>query len=267
MQFNVSDETTIGYEIYGEGKPLLFLPGILGSKKTYDLVLGDLPKNRMCIVTEYSGQGETVYSQNRRQEYFCVEQHTENLIALLNHLKIGEFDLIGLSYGSVIAINLAKHLGNRVNKIALLSVLLCNKTVHYKNWNTLWGECSHDLDKFTRISLGLLFSEQFLAEMQDPFTTMRQSYSEFSEEHLQAFRFNLKSASSYDIPTAFENLDQEIICIHGETDVIHPAHEVKAYLGKVGKTDILDVIPDIGHGLHVEAPELISQKISDFLGI
>ena len=264
MQFNVSNETTIGYEIYGEGKPLLFLPGILGSTKTYDLVLGDLPKNRTCIVTEYAGQGETKYSPNRGQEYFCVEQHTENIITLLEHLKVDEFDIVGLSYGSVISINLAKHLGSRINKIALLAVLVCNKAVHYKNWNKLWGECSDDLDKFTRICLGLLFSESFLAKMDDPFTMMRRAYADFTEEHLTAFRYNLKSASEFDVPPVFESLTQEIICIHGETDVIHPVHEVKEYLAEIGKEGILDIIPHVGHGLHIEAPDLVGNKLAEF---
>ncbi len=266
MQFNVSDETTIGYEIYGEGKPLLFLPGILGSTKTYDLVLGDIQKNRKCIVTEYAGQGETVYSPHRGQEYFCVEQHTENIISLLEHLNIDEFDIVGLSYGSVISINLAKHLGSRIQKIALLAVLLCNKTSHYKNWNHLWGECSYDLDKFTRLGLGLLFSEEFLSRMDDPFTTMRHSYADFTENHLQAFRYNLKSASSYDVPPAFESLEQDIICIHGETDIVHPVHEIQKYLSGIGKEDMLDIIPDAGHGLHVEVPEILSKKLVDFFG-
>lgn len=267
MQFNVGDETTIGYEIYGEGKPLLFLPGILGSTKTYDLVLGDLPKSRTCILIESAGQGETTFPISCKPEYFCVERHTDNVISLLEHLGINELDIVGLSYGSVISINLAKHLGKRINKIVLLAALLCNKTAHYKNWNTLWGSCSYDLDSFTRIGLGLLFSEDFLAAMEDPFATMKDSYANFSEKHLIAFRNNLKSASSFDIPPAFESLKQDILCIHGETDIIHPVHELNNYLEKVGKADIIDIIPDAGHGLHVEVPEIISQKISDFLGI
>ncbi len=266
MQFNISNDTTIGYEIYGEGKPLLFLPGILGSTKTYDLVLGDLPKSRTCILIENTGQGETTFPQNCDPEYFCVEQHTSNVISLLEHLEIDELDIVGLSYGSVIAINLAKHLGKRVDKIVLLAALLCNKTAHYKNWNTLWGDCSYDLDNFTRIGLGLLFSEDFLALMEDPFTTMRESYAAFTQKHMIAFRNNLKSASSFDIPPAFESLEQDILCIHGETDVIHPIHELRNYLEKVGKKNILDMIPDAGHGLHVEVPEIVGNKIANYLG-
>lgn len=267
MQFNVSDKTTIGYEIYGEGKPLVFLPGILGSTKTYDLVLGDIPKKRKCIVIELAGQGETSFSDNRDLGYFTVEQHTQNIIKLLDHLKVKDFDLIGLSFGSVISINLAQKMGTRIDKLILLATLLCNNTAHYKNWNTLWGECSHDLEKFTRMGIGLLFSEQFLLALDDPYGAIYQIYTELTDSHLEAFRYNLASASDFNIPPAFEKLSVQIKCIHGEVDVIHPLHEINNYLTSIGKEKILDVIPNAGHGIHIETPDIVCDKICEFLNL
>lgn len=265
MQYNLSDGTTIGYEIHGNGEPLVFLPGILGSTKTYDPIIEKIKATNTCIAIEMVGQGETTFSDNHSQEYFSVEQHTENIIKLLQHLEVKQFNLVGLSYGSVVAVNLANNLSSNIDKIVLLATLLCNKTAHYVNWNKLWSECSYDLDKFTRMGIGLLFSEQFLSAIDGPYEAIHQLYSGMTDSHMEAFRYNLASASDLNIPPIFENLKQNIRFIHGEHDIIHPLHELKSYLEKVGKLEALHVIPKTGHGIHVEAPDIISAKIIEFL--
>ncbi len=265
MQYNLSDGTTMGYEIHGTGDPLVFLPGILGSTKTYEPIIDKIKQKNTCIAIELVGQGETIFSESLSPDYFSVNQHTENVIQLLQHLEVKKFNIIGLSFGSVVSINLANKLGDNIEKIVLLATLLCNKTSHYKNWNKLWSDCSYDLEKFTRLGIGILFSEQFLEAIDDPYQAINQLYSVITENNLKAFRYNLASASDFDIPPAFSSLKQDIKFIHGEHDIIHPLHELQSFLSNVDRLEALHVIPKAGHGIHVEANEVICEEISNFL--
>ncbi len=265
MQYILSDGTTMGYEIHGKGDPLVFLPGILGNTKTYEPIIDKIKQKNTCIAIELVGQGETIFSENLSPDYFSVNQHTENIIQLLQHLEVKKFNLIGLSFGSVVSINLANKLGDNIEKMVLLATLLCNKTSHYKNWNKLWSECSYDLEKLTRLSIGLLFSEKFLESIDDPYQNFKQIYSAITADNLKAFRYNLASASDFNIPPAFSSLKQDIKFIHGEHDIIHPLHELQSFLYKVDRLDELHVIPKAGHGIHVEDNEVVYEEISNFL--
>lgn len=266
MQHKLSNGTTMGYEIHGDGDTLVFLPGILGSIRTYDPIISKLKQKNRCIAIELVGQGETIFPENLSSDYFSVDQHTENIIQLLQHLEIKKFNLIGLSFGSVVSINLANKLGDSIDKMVLLATLLCNQTSHYKNWNKLWSDCSYDLEKFTRLGIGLLFSEQFLEALDDPYQNIKQLYSVITENNLKAFRYNLASASDFDIPPAFSSLKQDIKFIHGEHDIIHPLHELQSFLNKTDRLDALHVISKAGHGIHVESSEILYEEISKFLG-
>src|SRR5947208_5147332 len=88
------------YEIHGSGKPLVLLHGGL---MTIDLNFGPLLKQlaarRQVIAVELQGHGHTADTDRP----MTIEALADDVVALLDHLRIAEADLFGFSLGGLVA--------------------------------------------------------------------------------------------------------------------------------------------------------------------
>jgi pimeloyl-ACP methyl ester carboxylesterase len=97
------------YEITGEGKPAVYIHPIVGH-------CGQVPGltwNRQWIALDLQGHGRTADIDRP----MTCEQHSDDIAALLKHLKIEEADFFGDSFGGTIAVMMAvrhPHLVRRV---------------------------------------------------------------------------------------------------------------------------------------------------------
>ncbi|HOW57824.1 MAG TPA: alpha/beta hydrolase [Smithellaceae bacterium] len=264
MYLELSDGATIGCELTGEGETIIFIPGILGNTRTFDGMLKYINGSYRCLSVEYAGQGKTRIAGRKEKEQYAVAGHVGDLQRLLKYLKIDKCHIVGLSFGSLLAVELAARMAGKAKSLVLLSSLICNDTAHYKNWAQFWSDCSSDADRLTKIGIGLLFSEKYLQAHPDQYTQLKEIYSQLSPENLLAFRHNLKTGPEYDIKNTFSRLQCPVRIIHGEEDIIHPVWELRAWLKQTGKSSLLHALPDTAHALHVEQPELIAREMRQF---
>lgn len=272
MFIEVGQDANISYEVHGEdnSNTIIFLPGILGSQATFTPIVDKLKSKYRCITTEFCGHGSTTASGRVNQEDFSVENHAKDIQQIIEKLNIEKFNLAGLSFGSTVAIEVSKNNPQKIDNLILLAGLLVNNTTHYVNWNTFWAKCTYDIDLFTHMGIGLLFSETFLNNSPTPFESIKSLYEPLTDEHFRAFRMNLQSAIDYDVQNAFEiinknGLIEETYWIHGEQDIIHPLHELKKYLTNGKYKFHLHTLNDTGHGIHAEAPNKVAELIDLFI--
>jgi pimeloyl-ACP methyl ester carboxylesterase len=104
------------YEVHGEGRPLLLLHGAFSTIETdFGPLLPSLAQTRRVIGIEQQGFGHTA-DIDRPLSY---EQMAEDTAELLRQLGIDQTDVFAYSFGSPIAIEIARrHLG-LVRKLAL----------------------------------------------------------------------------------------------------------------------------------------------------
>jgi pimeloyl-ACP methyl ester carboxylesterase len=92
------------YEIHGQGRPLVLLPGgILTVGLTFGPVIGSLAGSRQVIGVEPQGHGHTPDIDRE----MSVDQFADDVAALLRHLGIDRADVCGFSLGGMIALDLA----------------------------------------------------------------------------------------------------------------------------------------------------------------
>jgi pimeloyl-ACP methyl ester carboxylesterase len=264
MYLKIAEGYEIYYEEYGQGYPVLFLPGILGDRLTFHPIIERLKSHYRCVTVEFAGQGRTIIDSRNLKENFSIDEHTQAICYLIKSLELSKVHIIGLSFGSIVAINFAHQYKQMVEKICLLGALLVNKTKRYENWNILWELCSNNLELLTRISIGLVYSENFLKKTPNLFGSTRERFAILTANQLQAFRWNIQHARSFDIQNPFDKIHSSILCIHGAEDFIHPIEELKGYLKNKKNVELLS-ISGVGHGLHVEAPDIIAKKIKEYL--
>ncbi|MGE0767693.1 MAG: alpha/beta fold hydrolase [Hyphomicrobiaceae bacterium] len=111
------DEYEMHYVDIGRGSPLVAIHGSLGDFRTWSGVMGPLSRDRRLIVPSlrrffpehWDGRGTG----------FTIAQHTADVIAFIEGLKLGAVDLMGHSRGGHIAFRVAQQRPDLIRKLIL----------------------------------------------------------------------------------------------------------------------------------------------------
>ncbi len=83
------------YEVHGQGRPTVLLHGGLGATSMFGPNLPALAKGRKVIAVDLQGHGRTADVDRTLN----AENIAGDIIALIEHLKLGPVDLVGYSLG------------------------------------------------------------------------------------------------------------------------------------------------------------------------
>jgi pimeloyl-ACP methyl ester carboxylesterase len=114
------DGVRLYYEVYGSGDPLLVVHGNGGSIADMAAQIDFFRKSYKVIAMDSRDQGRSGDSQGK----LTYEKMTDDLAALLDHLKIKQADVLGWSDGGIEALLLALRHPAKVKKIAVMGAAL-----------------------------------------------------------------------------------------------------------------------------------------------
>jgi pimeloyl-ACP methyl ester carboxylesterase len=89
------------YRTLGQGPPLILVPGIASTYRTYALLLNRLGERFRTVIYDYPGEQQGDGADLARIGH---DQLVDDLFGLIDHLKIGRVFLVGLSFGSTIVL-------------------------------------------------------------------------------------------------------------------------------------------------------------------
>ncbi|MFF2653572.1 alpha/beta fold hydrolase [Streptomyces sp. NPDC058045] len=104
----------------GGGRPVVLLHGVTGHARVWDAVAPALAGAGRVIAVDLRGHGESQWSAEGR---YTTADHTADLLALLDLLDT-PVDLVGLSWGGLVAVHTAALQPQRVRRLAVLDVPL-----------------------------------------------------------------------------------------------------------------------------------------------
>lgn len=105
------------YELRGNGAPLVLLHGGMGIGADWQHVFPSDPAGRCVIIPDLRGHGRSTNPGGT----FTFRQCAADVLALLDHLGIGEFDAIGLSMGAKTLLHAATRQPARLRSMVLVS--------------------------------------------------------------------------------------------------------------------------------------------------
>lgn len=100
------------YEISGSGKPVVYIPPVFGQAGVNEFP--SLTESRQMITVDLQGHGRTADVDRP----ISFEQHAADVVALMSHLKITRADFFGESFGGTVAMMIAVHHPELVNRVA-----------------------------------------------------------------------------------------------------------------------------------------------------
>ncbi len=89
------------YRVLGQGPPLILIPGIASTYRGYALTLNRLSERFRTVLYDYPGEDCDDGARLRRITH---EHLVDDLFGLIEHLNLGRVFLVGLSFGSTIAL-------------------------------------------------------------------------------------------------------------------------------------------------------------------
>lgn len=263
-QFAVIDE--------GEGEALLLIHGMAGSSQTWRAILPQLAKKYRVIAPDLLGHGQ---SSKPRTDY-SLGAFAVGLRDLLDELGVASATIVGHSLGGGIAMQFLYQHPDYCRRLVLISsgglgpdvgwilrllaapgaelvmpviapspVLRAGNSV--RGWLSSLG-----LRSPRGAEIWNAYSSFSDRETRDAFLRTLRSVVDYRGQSVSALnRLNLRA----DLPT---------LAIWGEQDAIIPVDH--AYSALAARPDCrVEVLPDVGHFAHVEAPGEVVDLIDDFI--
>ncbi|WP_147466093.1 alpha/beta fold hydrolase, partial [Pseudomonas syringae group genomosp. 3] len=103
MAFFEHDDCSLHYEEYGQGEPVLLLHGLGSSCQDWEYQIPVLASHYRVIVMDMRGHGRS----DKPHERYSIKAMSNDVEALIEHLRLGPVHLVGLSMGGMIGFQLA----------------------------------------------------------------------------------------------------------------------------------------------------------------
>jgi pimeloyl-ACP methyl ester carboxylesterase len=106
----------------GQGRPIIFLHGVTGSAWDWHHVgreLGGRLTSGVPVAFDFRGHGDSGWSPSRN---YRSADHAADVCALIDHLAAGPVDLVGYSWGALVAVMVAARKPETVRSVVLTDV-------------------------------------------------------------------------------------------------------------------------------------------------
>jgi pimeloyl-ACP methyl ester carboxylesterase len=132
------------YEIYGQGDPIVVMPGGFGDSSSMMQTIGPLSGQRQVIAIDLEGHGHTAL----RDTPMSHERNGDDVAAVLKHLNIAKADVAGYSHGGDAAIRMAIQHPDMVRNLIVISTAAERDGWYPENLKAMEAVNSSQLDGF-----------------------------------------------------------------------------------------------------------------------
>ncbi|MFS0575010.1 alpha/beta hydrolase [Sporosarcina sp. 179-K 3D1 HS] len=244
------------YEDTGDGQPILMLHGLTSNHESFRPEIEALKKDYRVIAPDARGHGAS-----DRMPHFTLDDHIEDILALIDHLQLPSIRLLGVSMGSYIAQGVAVQIPERVKKLVLVV------TKSHGSESSLVQLLDRHAEEMKGLSLPekLIHASRYMYYNE---TAVNNRLHETAKHSRQLTVDEQKIASQalmgFDFRKELHRITAETLVISGTHDGLNPP----AY-----GQETAELIPNAtymefklsGHAPNVEQPCLFMEIIEDFL--
>ncbi len=263
MYCKTNDNLNIYYEIHGNEqalKTIVFLNGLSQTTLVWVLTVPYFKEQYKIILIDFIFQGQS----DKTGEWRNFDQHAQDVVTILNHLKIESAIIAGLSYGSLVAQHLAVHFPQRLSRLILMATF-AHKTPYYEAIELSWWRALEfgGYPLMLDIMLPSVLSEQYFTNPLIPIEMMKQARQELNEDKQALFKLMRATKERVDYRNDLKKIKTPTLVIQGEKDALFPPHMAKEVAQAISGAR-LEIIPFAGHTLNLEAVPAMSQLIANF---
>lgn len=255
-------EYQLYYEVYGEGKPLLILNGIMMSTLSWKPFINAFSQNNQLVLMDLLDQGQ---SSKLKDLVYNQDIQVEAVKCLIETLELKDLALFGISYGGEVAIKLASAYPTLVERC-----LFFNTTAHTSEWlkeiGRAWNLASSNPESYYATTIPVIYSPQFFSRkiewMNNRKKVLLQVFS--NPEFIEAMVRLTNSANDLDERANLSKINCPCLVVGCEYDSITPfSNQIELAKGILNAQ--LVHVPDSGHALMYEKPILFTSLVLGFV--
>jgi pimeloyl-ACP methyl ester carboxylesterase len=256
--------TNIYYEEHGEGTPLVILNGIFMSCASWGKFVPAFSRRNRLILFDFLDQGRSgaVHSE------YTQELQMRVALALLDHLGIEKANIMGISYGGEVAMQLAAAHPERVGRL-----VLANTAAHTSPWLKDIGHGweyaykSYDGHHFFKACIPVVYSPQFYSDNHEWAMEREEAFARvFTPEIYDAFGRLTRSAETHDMRGRLGEIRCPTLVVSSEHDYVTPIYQQRELAQGIPGAEHA-VLQDAGHAAMYEKPNAFAALVLGFFEI
>lgn len=244
----------VALRMAGSGPALVFLHGLGGSSRSWARQLEALSDSRQVIAWDCPGYGDSDDFPGGEPQ--CAD-YAKALLAALDKIDVGAFDLVGHSMGGAIAPWAARLAPLRVRRLVLSATRVAFALADTTGFEAGVADRRH-MDDAT---FGKSRAKGMVGEASPVFAEIAAVAGKVREPGYAAAVHLLKHA---DNRALLPTIAQPTLVLAGENDPIAPADATKAVAAAVPGAR-LETIPGTAHAAYMEKPEIYNRLLREFL--
>lgn len=248
------------YELHGRNDafPLVCINGLLSDTTSWAFQVPVLQEQFRVLTYDCRSQGQSETPPGP----YSQAQHTSDLVALLAALGIERLHVIGLSNGGTIAMWLAVHHPQMVERLVLIDTFPAMDAVMLAKLHS-WLLALEQGGTTARYDVALpwVYGRQFLADNAELVELGR---AKAATRDPQGIRTMIEGTLDYSLRGKLEQIQAQTLVIVGDEDVLTPPWYSEELARSIPQAQ-LQRIPRVGHVPTVEAPDQVNPLLLEFL--
>ena len=257
MPFFHHQGAELHYTLAGDGPPLVLLHGFGSSQLDWELQVAEFGAHFQLIMPDFRGFGDS----SKDAPPFSVEQFSEDLGALLDHLKIQRFSMLGYSLGGAVAFDVSVSQPERIERLVLVNTWPSFRADTFKKKRELWTRRTlvrlSGMPQMARVLGKRLFPESGQEALRATFE------ERYSKNDKAVYLKLLNTLPTWSVREQINRLAMPILVVGAEHDYT-PFSEKEAYVADMA-TATLVKIEGSRHGTPFDRREEFNALVLGFL--
>ena len=235
----------------GSGPLLLFLHGIGGNRRNWDAQLAFFSRTYKAAAWDARGYGDSDDYEGPLE--FSV--FSEDIVRVLDFLKVEKAHLIGLSMGGRIARNFALHHPERVDRL-----VLANTT---PGFGSLTPQQVREFVAQRRNADPVERAKRLISPRARP-GAFEDTVASLRAVHRESYLKTVEASVAQDLAAPIENIRAPTLVVTSDEDRLYPTAIAQDMVRRIPGAS-LAVIEGAGHLSNLEQPEHFNQVVLGFL--
>jgi len=251
-------DLNVYYEVHGEGESLILLHGLGSSTRDWQFQLDDFAAHYQVITLDLRGYGQTDHPPGP----YSIRLMSQDVIALVDHLDISSFHLLGYSLGGAVALQFAVDYARRVDKL-----IVVNSQPSFIP--TKWRQKAEYYMRKTVVSaMGVQRLGPVIAKRLFPYHDQQDLrdlvIDRYSQNDAYAYLATLDALVTWSVVPQLSNLHMPTLFIAAEHDYTS-VEDKQHYVDQIPNARMV-VVENSRHGTPLDQPEVFNGHVLDFLG-
>lgn len=253
-------DLSIYYEVFGQGRPLIILNGIMMSTASWQAFVESFSQHHQLVLLDLVDQGKSSkvdYAYNQSLQVEAVH-------AVVTELNLQDIALFGISYGGEVSMQYALTHPEIIDRL-----MLFNTTAKTNSWlreiGYAWNRAAESPEAYYSTTIPVIYSAGFFEKNIDWMNHRKEFLmGVFSnQQFIQSMIRLTNSAEYHDVEKDLHKLTMPVLVVGCEHDYITPFEEQKKMAALLPNSQLV-FIPDSGHASMYEKPRLFTSLVLGF---